>query len=293
LRLFDGPGGSFRDSSSRPQLHPQDANALAVVFEATTAARARQISSRLTRNWTPIGPNAPELPGNVSPFITSVELRAHFLVGETARALDLLRRTWGWYLRHPNGTQSTMIEGYRTDGTWGYRSQRGYRNDASYVSHAHGWSTGPTSALTNFVAGIDVLERAGARWGFNPQFGDLAFAEAGFVTPLGKYRSRWVKLTGGGSGEYDVGLDTPKASVGILLLPRLASRGMMVWVNGERRNVTEDALGVTMELPGGQYNITVRQGDAPPQPRPRPRPRLGGLLPPRGGILGNRPRELE
>jgi hypothetical protein len=231
----------------------------------------------------------------VSPFVTSVELRAHFLVGETARALDLLRRTWGWYLRHPNGTQSTMIEGYRTDGGWGYRAQRGYRNDASYVSHAHGWSTGPTSALTNFVAGIDVLDRAGARWGFNPQFGGLSFAEAGFVTPLGKYRSRWVKLTGGGSGEYDVGLDTPKATVGILLLPRLARLGMMVWVNGERRNVTEDTLGVTMELPGGVYNITVRQGEAPPRPKqtaPRPRPRLGGLLPPRGGILGNRPKEL-
>ena len=69
------------------------------------------------------------------------------------------------------------------------------------MSHAHGWSTGPTSALTNFVAGIDILERAGARWGFNPQFGDLSFAEAGVVTPLGTYyRSRWSpKLTGGGS----------------------------------------------------------------------------------------------
>ena len=84
-RLFDAPGGAFRDSSARPQLHPQDANALAVVFEATTAARSRQISTRLTRNWTPIGPSSPELPGNISPFVTSIELRAHFLVGETAR----------------------------------------------------------------------------------------------------------------------------------------------------------------------------------------------------------------
>ena len=66
----------------------------------------------------------------------------------------------------------------------------------------------------------------------------------------------------------------------------------MVWVNSERRNVTEDVLGVTMELPGGEYNITVRQGEAPPPsprpkltlPRPRPRPRRAAA--PAGSILG-------
>jgi len=303
--LWDNSVGAFRDSTSRPQLHPQDANALAIVFEVTNPERNQEIKRYLLRNWTPIGPNPPELPGNVSPFITSFELRALFMAGDTRRALDLMKRVWGWYLLNPNGTQSTMIEGYRTDGTFGYRATRGYGNDPSYVSHAHGWSSGATSALTNFIGGIAVLEKAAARWGYHPQFYNLKFAETGFTTSFGKYRTRWSIEPGG----YDLFLDMPWDTEGIILLPPFEDQGMNVTINGEHSDATEYDIGITLDVPGGVYDITVRKdptkqkakmpapSPSPTSTRPpttstsRPRPIIPGLGLGSLGKLGqNRPK---
>jgi hypothetical protein len=255
-RLWDAPARAFKDNSSRTSLHPQDANSLAVLFGVIPQATALDISRSLVRNWTPIGPEPPELPGNISPFITGFELQAHFRIGETARALDLLKRTWGWYLTHPNGTQSTVIEGYRTDGSWGYRSERGYQNDPSYVSHAHGWSAGPTSALTNYIAGLNVHERAGAVWSVKPQFGGLNFAEAGFMTKLGIFRTKWEKILG--TNGYDVIIVTPRGTTGLVNLPALRGYSMAVLLNGTATPWWEGVNGMEFELPGGSWNLSVR-----------------------------------
>lgn len=141
MHCFDTAYGAFRDNATTTSLHPQDANSMAVLFslvDSNTSA-ASSISTALTRNWTPIGAEAPELPGNISPFISGFEIQAHFTARRADRALDLIRRSWGWYANHPNGTAgSTVIEGYRTNGTFGYRAERGYGYDPSYVSHSHG-----------------------------------------------------------------------------------------------------------------------------------------------------------
>ena len=57
-------------------------------------------------------------------------------------------------LNAPYGTASTFWEGYKTDGTSDYSD--------NYVSAAHGWSTGPTSALTFYVLGIQPDRDGGA-----------------------------------------------------------------------------------------------------------------------------------
>ncbi|KAF4306708.1 putative alpha-l-rhamnosidase protein [Botryosphaeria dothidea] len=118
-------------------LHPQDANSLSLYL----------------RPGRPSAPKPPSSPGNISPFISSLELHGHLAAHQPQLALDLIRRSWGWYASHPNGTGSTVIEGYLTNGSFSYRSSRGYGYDASYVSHAHGWSAGPTSALTEGIVG--------------------------------------------------------------------------------------------------------------------------------------------
>ena len=138
-------------------LHPQDANSMLILFNVVdTSAKAESISSNLLKNWTPIRTVTPKLPGNISPFISSFEIQAHLTTRQTARALDLIRRSWGWYINNPLGTESTVIEGYLQNGNFGYRSSRGYDYDASYVSHSHGWSSGPISALTPYVLGLSV-----------------------------------------------------------------------------------------------------------------------------------------
>jgi hypothetical protein len=145
------------------------------------------------RKLDPIGAVTPELPGTISPFISSFEIQGHFSIRQSQRALDLIRRSWGWYLTHPNGTASTVIEGYLANGSFGYRGDRGYDSDASYVSHSHGWSSGPTSALTNYVLGLSVTAPAGGKWRLAPQFGDLTAVEGVFVTGLGRFQAAWSR----------------------------------------------------------------------------------------------------
>ncbi|KAH7381447.1 Six-hairpin glycosidase-like protein [Phaeosphaeria sp. MPI-PUGE-AT-0046c] len=256
---FDSNYGAFRDNATSTTLHPQDANSMAVLFGVVNASSstASSISARLTDNWSPIGAVAPELPENISPFISSFEIQAHLMIGETGRALDLIRRSWGWYANHRNGTGSTVIEGYRANGTFGYRQERGYGYDPSYVSHAHGWSSGPTSALTEYVVGLSVIAPAGRTWALKPQFGDLKWAEAGFMTRLGKFEARWEKS---GTG-YTLTFQTPISTTGVVRLPVMATGGhVTLTVNGKEISgdfYKLDQGHITLDLEGGRYDIVV------------------------------------
>jgi hypothetical protein len=256
---FDEDYGAFRDNATSTTLHPQDANSMAVLYGIVDASSsvASGISARLTDNWTPIGAEAPELPGNISPFISSFEIQAHLTTGKTARALDLIRRSWGWYANHRNGTASTVIEGYRVNGTFGYRSERGYGYDPSYVSHAHGWSSGPTSALTEFIVGLSVTGPAGRTWKLKPQFGDLKTAQAGFMTALGKFQAKWEKSNNG----YTLKFETPINTKGVLSLPLLGSEAdTVIAFNGTPLSSGQgkvDGLHVVLEVNGGKYDVVV------------------------------------
>ncbi|RDI85922.1 putative metabolite transport protein [Venturia inaequalis] len=293
---FDSTHGAYRDNATSTTLYPQDANSMAILFNVTaTTNMSIEISDRLKEYWTDIGPASPELPDNISPFITSFELQAHFAIGKAGRALDLLRRTWGWYINHPNGTGSTLIEGYRTDGTFGYRAERGYGNDPSYVSHSHGWSAGPTSALTNYIAGLTLTGRKGSTWRIAPQLGDLQYAEAGFTTGLGRFRVAWQRIDRAPSSSsngstatttpptfrdfagYDVQIDTPLGTEGEVILPFL-DEGVIPSISTYESSgagspgfhfVGDGKGGMKSFVSGGRKQFAVRQvfegevGDAP------------------------------
>ena len=72
-----------------------------------------------------------------------------------------------------------------------YRSYDGYNYDPSYTSHAHGWSSGPTSALTYYVLGLTVTSPQGRTWQVAPHLSGLEAAEGGFTTPLGWFGVKW------------------------------------------------------------------------------------------------------
>ncbi|THY78799.1 Six-hairpin glycosidase [Aureobasidium pullulans] len=260
---WDAPFGAFKDNATNTSLHPQDANSMAVYFgvvpaSSSLSSRGQSISSRLLENWTPIGAETPELPDNISPFISSFEIQAHLTIGQTDRALDLIRRTWGWYLHNPNGTGSTVIEGYLTNGSFGYRNSRGYSYDDSYVSHAHGWSAGPTSALTNYIVGLSVTGRLGSTWTLKPQFGDLKHAQAGFVTSLGKFSAGWNITNGGRS--YSLWWNVPAGTTGNVTLPTLPSgKTGKVSIDGKsfKNKSVSKTNGSTFEIGGGHHSIVV------------------------------------
>ena len=49
-----------------------------------------------------------------------IKLQAHFISGNDRRALDLLRREWGYMLYTNLSVQSTLLEGYTANGSLGY-----------------------------------------------------------------------------------------------------------------------------------------------------------------------------
>ncbi|KAH6679496.1 putative alpha-L-rhamnosidase B [Halenospora varia] len=256
---WDESYGAFKDNNTATTLHPQDANSMALLFGVVdTPAKAESASTNLLKNWTPIGAQTPELPNNVSPFISSFEIQGHLTIGQTARALELIKRCWGWYLNNPNGTQSTVIEGYLIDGSFGYRADRGYSHDTSYVSHAHGWSAGPTSALTTYILGLSVTSPAGKKWKLAPQFGDIKSVEGGFMTGLGKFQASW-KLQSRG---YTLSYNTPSGTTGQLELPCLET-GRFPSISINKRPVPRSmnarivGSSIVLDVDGGEHSIIV------------------------------------
>ncbi|KAJ5130837.1 Alpha-L-rhamnosidase B [Penicillium bovifimosum] len=254
---WDDAYGAFKDNATETSLHPQDANSMAILFGVVNRERAASISEKLLENWTPIGAVAPELPENIVSFISSFEIQSHFIAHQPARALELIRRSWGWYINNPNGTESTVIEGYLRNGTFGYRMDRGYGFDPSYVSHAHGWSSGPTSALTEYIVGLSVVSPLGETWKIAPQFGDLEFAEAGFVTTLGKFKASWRKQSNG----YLLAFSVPKGTVGNVTLPYVvALKKPSITIDGDQltRGVAYVDETATFEVTGGSHEVVVK-----------------------------------
>lgn len=226
---------------------------MALLFDGANSSHLTRISDYLTSNWGPIGAMVPEMPGTISPYIESYEIKGHFKIRQTKRALDLIRLSWGWYLKNPMGTESSIIEGYNEDGSFLYTANEGYDKAGSYPSHAHGWSTGPVDALVNYVVGLVPKSPGGATWTLAPQVGDLSFAQGGFTTPLGKFSAAWQIKSNGLHLQYDA----PPMTSGVLYLPLDLSKN--VFVNGIKQrakpsNVSGDLIEII--LPGKKHEIT-------------------------------------
>lgn len=241
LMANNNAGSAFKDSDTDGSIHPEDGNSMALFFDVANSSYVSSISQQLTTNWVSIGAAAPELPNNIVGFVQSFEIKGHLIARQATRALDLIRRSWGWYINNPFGTASTCIEGYLSDGTFGYRSNAGYANDASYTSQAHGWSTGPTDALTSYILGLTLTQPAGSQWQLAPQFGDLTYAEGGFTTPLGKFSANWTLIQNG----YTISWGAPSGTVGVLVLPPASE---------SKTQPSVELDGMPMALQEGEYD---------------------------------------
>ena len=219
-----------------------------------SAGESKSVSDNLASNWGPIGAVCPELPNNVVTFIEGFEVKAHFEAQQASRSLDLIRRSWGWYINNPYGTESTIVEGYLADGTFGYRATTGYNGDYSFTSHSHGWSTGPVAALSTYVVGISLTAPAGSKWNLSPQFGDLTSAEGGLTTPLGGFSSGW-QLTDAG---YNLWYKSPSGTEGTIIVP---SSSDQVTLDGVATTGAYDSgskmVTLTVQGDGSKHNIVI------------------------------------
>lgn len=262
-QLWDASANLYRDNDTTPltDLHPQDGNAWAILSNLTlSSAQNVNISTALASRWGKYGAPAPEAGATVSPFISGFEIQAHYIAGQAGNAVKLMQFMWGdFMLDDPRMTNSTFIEGYSTNGDLHYAP---YTNDPR-ISHAHGWATGPTSALTFYAAGLQVLSEAGKTWKIAPQLGGLQNAEAGFETPLGSFSSNVTALEGGG---VSVMFETPPGTSGsVVFQPEAGHEGhVMATRIGDqslvkRTQVSSGRPGpvVLDGLPGGKYEAKL------------------------------------
>jgi hypothetical protein len=255
---WDGSAGLYRDKPGST-LYPQDGNSLAVWFGLVDSEdRAAVISKALAARWTKVGALSPEKSdAAVHPFPGGMEVHAHFEAGRDSSALDLIRLEWGYMLNAPQGTASTFWEGYRTDGTSDY--------SGSYMSAAHGWSTGPTSALTFYLLGIAPAAVGSAAYRIAPHPGGVGRAEGQLTTPAGVIAVSWRDR---GRGEFDLTVKAPGGAVGDIAVPVPEGKAFVVRVDGKTAwDRTPRAYAARQEggyvhltgVPAGSRTVTVRR----------------------------------
>ncbi len=221
--LWDSSAGLYRDIPGS-SLYPQDGNAMALWFGVPDSASVRsQISASLRRRWNSFGAVSPERPGSIATFPGSMEVLAHFAAGEDSNALDLIRLEWGYMLASPLGTGSSFWEGYLQDGSFDY--------GGPYMSLAHGWATGPTAALTQYVAGIAPGLSSAVQFHFIPHLGGLSHVSATLPLPQGTIAVSWSYV----SGRLTAIVNAPASMVGRYGVPVSAAPasvfvdGRLVW----------------------------------------------------------------
>ncbi|KAJ7670392.1 Six-hairpin glycosidase-like protein [Mycena rosella] len=261
--LWDDVQGMYRDNDGST-LYPQDGNTIAVLFDIADPTQAARISTGLTGNWNEFGAIAPEASGTISPFVTSFEVKAHFKAGNSSAAVEIIRRMWGYALN--KFSNSTVIEGYFQDGSLHYPS---YNGANSYISHTHGWSTGPSASLVFNLVGMStdvslstpnthsVLDGA---WIFSPAT-DVPSAQGGFRTALGEFSAQWTfadepMLT------FKATLNTPASAAGKIAIPvewqaTVTVDGVVVYdaVNGPQGGVELNEGRVWVAVGGGTHTV--------------------------------------
>ncbi|KAF3761697.1 family 78 glycoside hydrolase [Cryphonectria parasitica EP155] len=233
LLWVESQGLYIDNDSGDTSLYPQDGNSWAIKANLTqTDSQNQAISSALASRWIyPYGAPAPEGTDVISPFVSGLELEGHLLSGNATRALDLMRLMWGYMLNSEIMTNSTLVEGYSTSGMLNYPSYA----TSSRISHAHGWSTAPTTLLSTYVAGLHILSAEGTTWLVSPQPGDLTDIEAGFSTGLGVFN---ISIVANGAGLVNqTTFCTPEGTSGVFQLED--GVGLLYYQDGSSQDFNE------------------------------------------------------
>jgi alpha-L-rhamnosidase len=251
--LFNASTGVYDISTTQRGSIAQDANTYAVLYGIADPAKVPGILTTMNKNLnTPNGDldvSSPAPSGYhqiIGPFMGSYELWTRFATGDTTGALDLLGREWGQMTTTDPG--GVLWEVMGTDGTVHTPGINGQGNGATSLAHA--WSTGPTSALSQYVLGIAPTSPGYATWQVAPQPGNLAWAQGQAPTPHGPITVRWAQQGGGQTNNtFDLEVTAPPGTSGTITVP--ATANTMVRVNGKLvRGTVHD----------GKYQVQVRNG---------------------------------
>jgi alpha-L-rhamnosidase len=161
----------------------------------------------------------------VSPFISGFELDARFAAGDTDGALTLLRNEWAPMLAPGPQYTGAFWENLNPDGSI----------PSGSTSLAHGWSSAPTSALTEYLLGVQPVGAGYRTWSVDPHPGDVAWARGQVPTAYGPITARWTRST----SSFAMEVDAPDATSGTITIPVVDPatavvqvNGVVVWANG-------------------------------------------------------------
>jgi alpha-L-rhamnosidase len=202
----------------------------------------------------------------IGPFMGSYELWARFAAGDVDGAYDLAHREWGQMVDSDPGNALWEVMG--PDGTVHTPGINGSGDGAT--SMAHGWSTGPTSALSQYVLGIAPVGPGYATWSVAPRPGDLTWAQGRAPTPHGALDVAWRQSAE--QHRFLLDVTAPSHTSGAITVPLAGEHavvhvnGQLVWADGTFHRAAGVASAVssgdtlTLSVPGGTtFHVDVEQ----------------------------------
>jgi alpha-L-rhamnosidase len=240
--LFNVTTGVYDISTTQRGAVAQDANTYAVLYGIAPAARVpgilRAMAGVLATSRGDLSVSSPAPAGYhqvIGPFMGSYEAWARFAAGDAAGAYDLLAREWGQMAQGDPG--GVLWEVMGPDGTVHTPGINGAGDGAT--SMAHGWSTGPTSALSQYTLGIAPDAPGYATWSVAPQPGSLRWAQGRAPTPHGPLSVSWAADAEGHRFTLDV--TPPPGTEGTVTVP-LPGAHATVHLNGRLIWNAQDAF---------------------------------------------------
>jgi hypothetical protein len=117
-------------------------------------------------------------------------------------------------------------------------------------SLAHGWATGPTAQMSEFVLGVSPVEPGYATWMVAPRLGDLRWAKGQVPTAFGPFWLSWRQDRHGKRLRGEVA--APPGTQGEIVLPP-AGEGAVVYFDGRRV-----PAGEPIAITGGERRHRIR-----------------------------------
>lgn len=160
-------------------------NAMAIYSGVATQQQVESIYDKVLR------PDSPAWGYQATPYYNYYILDAMTQAGHMQDAMNFVRMYWGGMIAQG---ATSFWEGY--DPKWPkedfHRHLNADNGDGYFVSLCHGWSSGPTSWLTERVLGVRPKTGGFAVCKINPSLGDLKWASGTVPTPHGQIKLKVV-----------------------------------------------------------------------------------------------------
>jgi hypothetical protein len=221
-RLWNATASLYQQTDTVPNIFPLDANVNAIRLGVAPADKVPGILAYFKNGWeahgSPISQPAPSLcdPSchTIEPLNNTWELMARFASGDTANALDLIRRLWG--------VQVDPNSGFYTGAFWEFVGSDGLPT-RGFDSLAHAWGAGPTQLLTESVLGATAVDPGYATWQVQPHPADVAWAQGQVPTANGSLSVKWAQDTK--AGKFHLRVVSPAGSSGAVWVPLASPTG--------------------------------------------------------------------